>query len=153
MKNITLFSILLICFMFVGCGKDGDDELTCGERLEGTWRATSITLNGDEWLGPTKIISELEIELSNFSIVDAEGKARITFQANGQAPSNPIEGIYEPNNSCSRVTIPDFWANSLSTFNLNIEELDEEALELRINYIGSGSTATDGNLVFELEKV
>lgn len=152
MKNISLFLLLLLSLFTNSCNDDSD-ELTCGEKLEGTWRATSITMNSDEWLGPAKFISVLEIEFSNFSVADSEGDARITFQGNGQAPAPPIEGLYEPNNSCSRVTVPDFWANPLGTFNLDIEDFDEETLKLRINYIGSGSPDTDGNLVIELEKV
>lgn len=154
MKKTVLFPVLLFVFtcLFSGSCKE-DTPLSCGERLQGTWRATSITLNGDEWLGATKHISMMEIEMNDFSTVDSEGDVRITFQINGQPPANPIVGIYKPNATCSRVTMPDFWAYPQSTFNLNIEKLDEDVLQLRINYSGSGSTSTDGNLVFDLDKI
>jgi len=152
MKNIFILLLLASGLLSVSSCKDDDKELSCGEQLEGTWRATSVSLDNEELLGPSKSLSVVEIEYRNFSVSDGEGDVRINFQFNGEPPQF-IEGTYEPNNSCSRVEMPDFWAGAQSTIDLDIRELDEERLHLRINYTYSGDTEIDGNVNLELEKL
>lgn len=153
MKKMTLPLLLLaLIFSTVNCKKKAE-ELTCGEKLEGTWRATSIIFNGTEWFGPTKIIQVLEIELWNFDVVDIEGKSRVRFEPVGGA-SSVWTNTYKPNNSCSRVTLPDFWCGDdlNATYTFDIEELDDDNLRLKVNY-SRGVQSCDGNLNIELEKI
>lgn len=149
---LALFLLVTLLSGVSSCKKDRS-ELTCGERLEGTWRATSIVFEGEEWFGPTKFIQVLEFEFWNFNVVDAEGKARIRFEPVG-GTSSVWTNIYKPNNSCSRVTLPDFWCGPdlNATYAFDIESLNEERLILQVNY-SRAATSCDGGLRIVLEKI
>lgn len=155
MKNTSFFLLLLLSLLSFGCKKDGDGELSCGEKLEGTWRATSILFDGEENFGPTKAYQLLEIELWNFNAVDAEGKARTRFEIPGNTSFPSATGFYKPTNSCSRVTLPDWWwcntGDITTTYTFDIVELDDEQLSLRTNY--SRGSGCDGDLRVDFIKV
>jgi hypothetical protein len=154
MRNKTFLFLVIMALITsnFSCKKD-DEELTCGERLEGTWRATSIVFEGDEWFGPTKIIQVLEIEFWNYSVVDTEGNARVRFEPVG-GTSSVWTNTYKPNNSCSRVIIPDFWCGPdlNATYTFDIESLNDERLILQVNY-SRAVLGCDGGLRIVLEKI
>jgi hypothetical protein len=154
MRNKTFLLLLILGFLSstIGCKKDSE-ELTCGEKLEGTWRARSIVYDGVEIFGPSKLIQVLEIEFWNFNVVDAEGKSRARFEPVG-GTSSVWTNTYKPSNSCSRVTLPDFWcgADLNATYSFDIDDLSDERLILKINY-SRGVPSCDGNLTIDLEKI
>jgi hypothetical protein len=159
MKHFTLSLILLSVLFISDSCKKNQEELTCGERLEGTWRATSILFDGTEYWGPAKAYQKLEFEFSNFNVVDAEGRATVVATGTGLVNGGiSLTGFYKPTNSCSRVELPDAWwcytVGSNTTYSFTIVDVNDETLSLRTNYIGGPTgSVCDGDVRVDLIKI
>lgn len=59
MKNKGLFLIFALAIVFTACKKDESKD--ANESLEGSWKATSIKINGGEVLGDSAIFQSYEM--------------------------------------------------------------------------------------------
>ncbi len=138
MKNKSLLSLLLLGLLFAtaGCKKDNDDDdLTCGERLEGDWRAYSFEIDGTQLLGYNGQggINFFEMEFSDFNPGNNNGELRVTFQFFGEVPSPPITGLFSPGTDCNKLDTPDFLNGASSTVRWDIISLDDSRLIIEAN--------------------
>lgn len=140
MRNKTFLLLLLLGFLSstIGCKKD-DEPLTCGEQLDGKWRAYSLELDNVQWLGfaGSGGFNFFEMEFSGFSAANNNGDMRITYQYYGEVPDQPITGIFSPSTSCDKLDTPAFLQSNGNVIRWDIISLTENRLILEANPVGT----------------
>lgn len=112
MKN--LLGLALVVVMMASCSKDNRTN----NKLEGTWNATSFTLNGEEGFGPNELVSKWN---TTFKPTDgAEGTYSI--DANALGTDTTYTGTYVISDDGETITTTEDGEKTESDLSLDGDE-------------------------------